>query len=273
MRISVLICTRNRASALRQTLAAVFNQAPAQGCEYEVIVVDNGSSDATRLVIADFIASLPAKHQGRLRYCYEPRSGRAFARNTALSVAQGELLVFLGDDLLPETNWLNEIYTAFSADPDLFLLGGRVLAARNNPQPVAVVINQPAQTITAPEGMCWVMQENFAFRRQVPAKIGGFDTRLKAGSVFAGAEELDFVSRALRAGYKLWYAPHITVYHHYDRSSHKQQAGKPEYHFGKGAVAYFLKQIFRGDWYAVKVAYWTWRKSTKFQVGEAIRGA
>ena len=142
MRISVLICTRNRAASLRDTLEVIFDQTPSANYEYEVVVVDNASTDTTRLVIAEFIATLPTKHYGRLRYCYEPRPGLSYARNTALRAAQGDVLVFTDDDIFPEPNWLNEIHREFAADPNLYVLGGRVLLAHSGLQPVGKIAPQ-----------------------------------------------------------------------------------------------------------------------------------
>lgn len=265
MRISVLICTRNRAASLRDTLEAVFDQTPSLQYDYEVVVVDNGSTDHTRLVVTEMKAALPPQQAQHLRYCYEPRPGAAFARNTALEAARGELLVFVDDDILPEAIWLNEIYQEFAADPTLHLLGGRVLPARGRLQPVAILTSPEAKTVTTPDGASLVLSANLAFRRSVPARIGGFDTRLGAGSFFAGAEDVDFVYRAIKAGYKLRYAPNVTAYHNHNRTSH-EQACQLEYNYGRGGIAYFLKHIFKGDFYALKVAYWTLRKKYEFTV-------
>lgn len=259
MRMSVLICTRNRANSLLDTLEAVFDQTPSLLFDYEVIVVDNGSTDTTRLVVAEMKATLPTAQAQHLRYVYEPRAGAAFARNTAMEAAHGDLLVFVDDDVLPEAIWLREIHQEFAADRTLHLLGGRVLPARGRLQPVAILTSPQAQTITTPDGASLVLSANLAMRRSVPSRIGGFDTRLGAGSFFRGAEDVDFVYRALKVGYKLRYAPNVTAYHNHDRTSH-EQACKLEYNYGRGAIAYFLKHIFKGDLHALKFAYWTLRK-------------
>jgi glycosyltransferase involved in cell wall biosynthesis len=96
MKFSVLICTRNRAASLRATLAAIFDQIPAHAHEYEVVVIDNASTDPTRLTVADFIAALPTRQRGRLRYGYEARPEEA--HHLALRAAQGETLIWLEDN-------------------------------------------------------------------------------------------------------------------------------------------------------------------------------
>jgi GT2 family glycosyltransferase len=254
-----MICTRNRAASLRETLTAFFNLAPTSDYEYELVVVDNGSTDATRVIIAECMAKLPTRHRGRLRYCYESHSGLSNARNAALRTAIGDVLVFIDDDIWPSANWLDEIADEFATDPNLSLLGGRVLLAQAHLQPVGIVVREQRQVFTTPDGAGMIIGANIAFRRELLMKVGGFDPRLGAGGTFAAGEDVDFVYRAMKAGYKLLYAPNVMVYHNHDRVS-REQACTLEYKYGNGAIAYFLKHIFKGDIYAIKVAYWSLRK-------------
>lgn len=262
MKISVLICTRNRAASLREALRAFFSLVPPSNCEYELVVVDNGSTDATRVIVAECIALLSPLHSRRFHYCYESRPGLSNARNAALKMASGDVLVFTDDDILPDANWLNEIAKEFSADPSMAMLGGRVLLAKEHLQPVGVIAREARQTFTQPDGAAMVIGANFAFRREVLKQIGGFDPRLGAGGDFAAGEEVDFLYRAIKAGFKLLYAPNVIVYHNHDCTTH-EQACKLEYNYGKGAVAYFLKHIFSCDVFALKFAYWSLH--SKFQ--------
>lgn len=256
MKISVMICTRNRAASLRETLRSFFSLVPPSNCDYELVVVDNGSTDATRVIVAECIALLPPQHSGRFHYCYESRPGLSNARNAALKMASGDVLVFIDDDILPDADWLNEIAKEFSADSSIALLGGRVLLANEHLQPVGVIAREARQIFTQPDGAAMVIGANFAFRREVLKQVGGFDPRLGAGGAFAAGEAVDFLYRAIKAGFNLLYAPNVIVYHNHDRTTH-EQACKLEYNYGQGAVAYFLKHIFSGDVFAVKVAYWS----------------
>jgi hypothetical protein len=266
MKISVIICTRNRAEVLPATLNAVFALAPPAGYEYEVVVVDNGSTDKTRLVVTNFIAALPKCHYKRLRYGYDPHAGLSNARNTALRIAQGDVLVFIDDDIWPTASWLNEIAHEFAAHPEVSLLGGRVLLAQEHLQPVGIVTGEERQILTTPDSAALVLGSNLAFRRSLVAEIGGFDPRLGAGSAFAAGEDVDFVYRALKAGHQLLYAPNVTVYHNHDRVSH-EQACKLAYGCGTGAVAYFVKHLLKGDWFAGKTAYWSLHQMTQRAFG------
>lgn len=256
MKISVLICTRNRAASLRETLEAVLDQIPAPHFDYEMVIVDNGSTDTTRQVIAEFVATLPSPHHGRIRYCFATEPGLSRARNMGLQVATGDIIVFTDDDIWPESTWLQEIYKEFAADADLHLLGGRVLLAHQNLQPVGILTGDQPATLTTPEAGACLIGANIAIRRAVFDTVGNFDVRLGAGQFFSGAEDVEFFYRSIKAGFKLKYAPNVTVYHNHDRVSH-EQACNLEFNYGKGEVAYLMKQIWSGDFYACKVAYWS----------------
>lgn len=253
MKISVMICTHNRAAFLRETLNSFFSLVPPTNYDYELVVVDNGSTDATRVIIAECIALLPPQHTGRLRYGYESRLGLSNARNTALKMATGDVLVFIDDDIWPQLDWLNEIAQEFAVNPSIALLGGRVLSTKEHLQTVGVITRETRQIFTELDGAEMVSSANFAFRRDVLKHVVGFDPRLGAGTEFGGGEDVDFLYRAIKTGFKLLYAPNVTVYKNHDCTTH-EQACKLEYNRGKGAVAYFLKHIFSGDIFAAKVA-------------------
>jgi glycosyltransferase involved in cell wall biosynthesis len=251
MKISVLICTRNRAKPLDVTLRHFFRQRFADGYEYEVVVVDNDSTDETGRVVARYAA----EHPNFVRYFREPRHGQCYARNTAITAAIGEIIVFTDDDVIVETDWLNEIHREFAADSALSLLGGRVLLAHDGLQKVSLQTSDQRQTFTYPNAGSFPMGANMAFRREIFDRIGMFDVRLGAGKFFTGADDADFFYRALKAGYRVLYAPNVLVYHNHDRVD-VEQACRLEYGYGKGCSAYLLKHAMRGDPYAMKMLYW-----------------
>jgi GT2 family glycosyltransferase len=251
MKLSVLICTRNRAKSLDATLERFFEQQFNGEYEYEIVVIDNNSTDQTGEVIERHVA----KHPQIIRQYFEPRCGLTYARNTALAAAVGEIIVFTDDDVLVDTNWLNEIYREFNSDPDLFMLGGRVLLANDKLQTVSLQISELRQTFEFPDNGGFAMGANMAFRREVFDRIGVFDVRLGAGRFFAGADDTDIFYRALKAGYRCFYTPNVLVYHDHDRVS-VEQACRLQYGYGKGCSAYLLKHAFRGDTYAMRMIYW-----------------
>lgn len=120
MQISVLIATRNRADILRQTLAA-FRNLETNNISWELIVVDNGSTDATQAVLAEAAAALP------LIVLTEPEPGKNRALNRALAVAQGELFVFTDDDVIPVRDWLRAWWDFQSRWPHDDVFGARII--------------------------------------------------------------------------------------------------------------------------------------------------
>ncbi|HYE72965.1 MAG TPA: glycosyltransferase [Blastocatellia bacterium] len=256
MKISILIGTRNRASALRETLEALFQQQHLSYFDFEVIVVNNDSPDNTRQVVEDFEAQYPE----HLIYLEEKTLGASSARNAGLRVASGDVIAIVDDDVLVEKNWLAEIHREFAEDESLGLMAGRVLLARTELQPVAIqesteprIMNTPEQAV---ESACIIVGANTAFRREVFEQCGDYDVRLGPGRFFAGCDDLDLVCRAMKAGYRMKYAPNVVVYHNHDRVSRKQ-ACHLQYNYGKGYAGYLVKHLFAGDKHALRVTYWS----------------
>lgn len=114
--ISVIIATRNRADSLRRLLPRLLELSP--GLAWELVVVDNGSTDDTAEVLAGMA--------GKLRTVVEPLPGKSRALNRAMAAARGELLVFTDDDVEPDRAWLDEIAAAARRHPEVDCFGGRI---------------------------------------------------------------------------------------------------------------------------------------------------
>jgi glycosyltransferase involved in cell wall biosynthesis len=252
MKISALICTRNRAKSLEVTLRRFYEQRLGGDYSYELIVVDNDSTDETREVVARCVA----QHPETTRYLLERRRGLSYARNAAVAAAAGEILVFTDDDVLVSEDWLSEIHREFNADPGLRILGGKVLLANDRLQRVALHPYERRLYADFTEGGNFVMGANMAFRRELFDRVGLFDVRLGAGRFFAGADEVELVYRGLKAGGRMLYAPTVLVYHDHDRLT-VEQACRLEYGYAKGLAAYLIKHSLAGDRYAMRMLYWT----------------
>src|SRR4051812_27727014 len=102
MDVSIIIATHNRCKQLDRCLAAV--QGISSGREWELVVVDNGSTDATPSVVQEFaaIAHMPVK------YVFEPRPGLGNAHNAGIRVAQGQILAFTDDDCYPAADFVSQ---------------------------------------------------------------------------------------------------------------------------------------------------------------------
>ena len=126
MHITVAICTRNRAPSLVRTLESFVDVDPP-ACSWELLVVDNGSSDDTGKVISSFTNRLP------VRGVVEPTPGLSNARNRAVTEAQGDYMVWTDDDVLVDRRWLVAYEEAFARWPDAALFGGRILPVLEEP--------------------------------------------------------------------------------------------------------------------------------------------
>lgn len=253
MKLSVIVCTRNRARPLAAMLDQFVNQTFAGDYEWELIVVDNCSNAEFGEVIANFVLRNPFLAH-RLFVLREDRPGLSRARNTGLKKASGEVIVFTDDDVLVAENWLDEIYSEFR-DEKVAMLGGRVLLARDSLQDVAIYTPDKRLETAFPSGGSLGMGANMAFRREVFDRVGWFDERLGAGTFFAGGEDIELFYRALKAGYKFVYAPNVLVHHDHDRET-PEQACRLIYGYGKANAAYIVKHVLRGDLYAMRMLYW-----------------
>lgn len=118
MHITVAICTWNRASLLAQTLTAMTGVRVPARTTWELLVVDNNSTDGTAATIASFDGRLP------IRRLFEPKPGLSNARNLAMAEASGEYLLWTDDDVLVEPSWLAAYVAAFLRRPAAGFFGG-----------------------------------------------------------------------------------------------------------------------------------------------------
>src|SRR4051812_42731918 len=105
MVVSVVIATRNRADRLRQALDSLERMSPPNMFSWELIVVDNGSTDGTRQVVNDCEARMMLP----LRYLIEPRHGKSAALNAGVRAATGDVVAFTDDDCVMSPGWLTAI--------------------------------------------------------------------------------------------------------------------------------------------------------------------
>jgi GT2 family glycosyltransferase len=218
MRISVLIATFNRAALLDDCLEHVGRQQFERGDE--VIVIDNGSTDATGDVIGRHVSRFPVP----LRMMVELRPGKSFAIARGLSEARGDVFAFTDDDVAVDESWLYALRTAMTGE--VALVGGRVLPRweRRPPRwltraalagrlaaPLALADYGPKRSALGPRT---AMGGNMAVRREVVARLGGFDESLGSvrGTLMTG-EDHEFSLRVQAAGFGAIYQPSAVVFH------------------------------------------------------------
>ena len=130
MNISVIICTYNRSGSLVRTLESFREVLHPKDAAWELVVVDNNSSDNTREVVDLFIekSGIPCG------YVFENKQGLSYARNNGVAEAKGEILSFTDDDVIVDKNWLQNIEHEFK-EKDVACIGGKILPIWEKPQP------------------------------------------------------------------------------------------------------------------------------------------
>lgn len=122
--LSVIIPTLNRAKYLRAALESILNQTLDKKL-YEIIVVDNGSSDHTKEIVEE----LNRLYQNRIRYFYDPKPGLHIGRHVGMKESRGDILSFVDDDIIAFPHWLESVLNSFESRSDVALVGGRILPA------------------------------------------------------------------------------------------------------------------------------------------------
>ncbi len=215
-RISVIIATHNRADLLSIALESVARQT-LDPAAYEVIVVDNASTDKTAALIGQTSAGMP-----QLRYVLETRLGLSWARNAGLAAAQSPYVAYLDDDARAEPEWLEALLAAFEeTTPKPQCVGGPVFLNWNGlPQRVParfwsllsyVSHGDRNRPLTDKEHL---VGANIAFDRDALLKTGGFSTDLgRKGSKLLSGEEAQVVARIRQRGGVVFYAANAAVWH------------------------------------------------------------
>jgi len=126
---TVLICTYNRADLLREMLESLRGVRSTR--QWDVIVVDNNSTDHTRAVVEELAASFPVP----LLYVFEPRQGKSHALNTGIDLSSASIIVFTDDDVRVGEGWLDAACRALDADDEIDYTGGPVRPIWGAPPP------------------------------------------------------------------------------------------------------------------------------------------
>jgi len=225
--VTVLIATHNRASRLRETLEALLAQQTPAGLGWEVLVVDNGSTDDT----LEVFRTMSMRAQGRLRYLSEPRLGKSRALNAGIAVARGAVIALTDDDVSPAVDWVataavvldkwgvdgagGRIRPRWEAEPPSWLLESPRLL-----EYLAIMdCDRPAMMPIPAGSYPQVWGANMVYRRAALQALRGFDTRLGpvGGRRFCN-EDVDIVRRMLQSGRAVAYDPRLTVFHRIPRA-------------------------------------------------------
>ncbi len=214
-KISVVVCSCNGSRTIGETLAALENLDYA---DYEVIVVDDGSTDQTSVVAGRYDVKLIRTEN----------NGLSVARNVGMNAATGEIVAYLDDDAYPDPHWLTYLASAFMRT-DHAGIGGPNIAPPGDGVIADCIANAPGgpvHVLLSDEVAEHIPGCNMAFRRERLMAIGGFDPRFSVAG-----DDVDICWRLQERGWTLGFAPTAVVWHHRRNSIKayfKQQRGYAE---------------------------------------------
>lgn len=214
--VSVIVCTRNRGASLHKTLRALASVESSSA--WELLIADNGSTDDT----AAIVAGAASARMCTVRYLYEPRLGKSFALNKAITNAQGQYIAFTDDDALPGPEWWTALEAGFATGAD-WVFGPVTPRWESGGQPTwfCAELNGMFSLIDYGPDRLEVVDLSHAFngtncaaRRTALDSLGGFRTDLGPTSdLGGGGEDTEMFRRALAAGHRILYSPDAVVEH------------------------------------------------------------
>lgn len=236
--ISVIVPTRNRAKSLRALLDSFARLEPPP-VPYEIVIADNGSTDETPRILAEWKAAAP----GRAVLQVE-QPGKSRAVNAAISASHGQVLAFLDDDVVAEPRWLAEVWDYFARHDCAAAQGCVLWPPEATADPALYALLNRYRTIVridlAPDAVrTRLTGANMSVRRPILAAVGLFNEAIGPGA--AGlSEDNELADRILRHGGRIGYMSRARVVHEIDRSRLTEEYFR-EHHRRQGRSRYAYK--------------------------------
>lgn len=235
---SIVIPVYNRAALTRQCLRSLLDGPPQGSVDFEVIVVDDASTDMTERLLAGYA--------DRIRLVRHPaNSGFASACNDGAASAAGDYLVFLNNDTLPQPGWLDALVDYAEAHPNAAAVGSKLLFTDSTVQHAGVAIGIdrfpwhlyagfPAEhpAVNKSRRVQIVTGACIAVRRAVFEELGGFDL-----AFHNGYEDVDLCLRMGERGYEIHYC-HRSVLYHLEAVTRESRADEIDHNL----------RLYRGRW-------------------------
>ena len=212
----MVVCTYNRADRLPLALEALLAQEGS--VPYEILVIDNNSTDST----AEVVQAVAQRAGGRVRSALESRQGLSHARNAGIGLARGSIIAFSDDDVRVAKDWVRQIKKTFDEHAEIDYIGGRVLPhwMQSPPawlttahwSPLALQDYGPDVQISGRARAICLVGANLAFRRGVFETVGLFTPALgRIRDGIGSTEDHDLQLRAWRAGLRGLYSPSVVA--------------------------------------------------------------
>ncbi len=245
--VTVLVATRNRPNELKRCLESIFASSHRR---FRVIVVDQSDNDETRIACA-------AACDRRLDYVKDNGAGLSRARNLGIAAISGGIVAMTDDDCVVARDWLERLVQSFEENPDCMLAFGNFVAAphdwRKDFIPSVMFERESVLNGRRYRFLSRGCGGNMAARRELFARVGGFDERLGAGAHFHSSEDRDMHYRTCAAGLTTMEMPGAEVEHWGARSLLTGEAQRLQRNSAFGTGARLAKAFRCGDHKAAAV--------------------
>jgi glycosyltransferase involved in cell wall biosynthesis len=219
MLVSVVICSYNRAAYISGALDSLYQQTASKN-NFEVIVVDNNSTDGTEQVVSKWRSENP---EGYFHYSTETNQGASYARNTGAQLAKGEWLCFMDDDAIATPSYIENIIKHIHAKPEAIGFGGRIIPKYipSEPKWMSYYVSSLVGNFDYAPAACafengkYPIESNMIVKKDIYDSIGGFNTALPGvvGTLRIGGEGKELFYKILALGHTIYYDPSICVHH------------------------------------------------------------
>lgn len=224
--LSVGVCVYNKEKEIPQALQSLAEQTISKDL-FEIIIVDNNSTDNTESVVKKFIKEHPDLN---IKYFKEMNQGVSYARNRCYMEASGDYIVYFDDDEIAFKDWLQNFYNSIQKHPEAAILAGKIIVKYEDPEFAKNANNyidnwfakydygDEEIVITTDlinkKQMDYPGTGNLAVQMNYIKKSGGFDTDLgRNKSLMLGGEDTKFIKDAMENGQIIIYTPQSTVHH------------------------------------------------------------
>jgi glycosyltransferase involved in cell wall biosynthesis len=219
MILSIVICSYNRATYIGDALNSLYKQSSGLS-DFEVIIVDNNSTDNTHEVYLNWRNNNPS---GDFTYTTEKQQGASYARNTGALIAKGNWLCFMDDDAVATEHYVKNIIQHIKDKPFAVGFGGRIIPKYipNEPKWMSYYVSSLVGNFDYAPNACafengkYPLESNMIVKKEVYDAIGGFNTALPGvvGTLRIGGEGKELFYKIMSLGHTIYYDPSICVYH------------------------------------------------------------
>ena len=219
MKLSIVICSYNRAQYIGDALDSLYKQTTSLS-DFEILLVDNNSTDGTPEVYKSWREIHP---EGNFQYLTEHQQGASFARNTGAAHAQSDWLCFMDDDAVAFPDFVANIIKHTQEKPTIVGFGGKIIPKYIPEKPVwmSYYVSSLVGNFDYSPVPCafkkgkYPLESNMVIKKSVFDQIGGFNTTLPGvmGTLRIGGEGKELFYKVIGLGEEIYYDPNIIVYH------------------------------------------------------------